>query len=180
MNYVPSQVVHTDLLGTAFGLLTAIQNCGLFLVPMMIGWFHSLTGSFTLGNLFFASLSTIGLVLAIVLHRSSASRILTLPSGPAAEMYERTIGAHGGGGVGGSYEGGENTYMGVDVNDLDDDEGEVSSHRNRHGGSESLAVEMREMKDGLLLGSATTESAYEDHDSDDNSTNDTEGDDWDV
>jgi len=98
-------LIHTDLLGTAFGLLTAIQNCGLFLVPMMIGWFRDTTGSFMLGNLFFATLSAVGLVLAIVLHRLPASRILMLPSGPAAEMYERTMG-------------GEQPYMNVELQDL--------------------------------------------------------------
>jgi cyanate permease len=56
--------------GTAFGLMTAIQNMGLGLFPFLNGWLRDKTGSYTATQVMFAGLGFAGLIFALLLLRS--------------------------------------------------------------------------------------------------------------
>jgi MFS family permease len=63
-------LIKKERVGTAFGLMTAIQNIGMALFPLLNGllrdWTHSYTGSMIM----FAGLGVVGLVFAILLKRA--------------------------------------------------------------------------------------------------------------
>jgi len=63
-------LVKKERVGTAFGLMTAIQNIGMAIFPLLNGllrdWTHSYTGSM----LMFAGLGVVGLVFALLLRRA--------------------------------------------------------------------------------------------------------------
>ena len=63
-------IVKNERVGTAFGLMTAIQNIGMAVFPLLNGllrdWTHSYTGSMMM----FAGLGVAGLVFAILLKRA--------------------------------------------------------------------------------------------------------------
>lgn len=63
-------VVEEKRVGTAFGLMTAIQNVGLGLFPLLNGWLRDKTGSYTATQVMFASLGAAGLVFAFLLMRA--------------------------------------------------------------------------------------------------------------
>lgn len=63
-------VVDEKRLGTAFGLMTAVQNLGLGLFPFLNGWLRDRTGSYTGTQVMFAGLGIAGLVFAFLLMRS--------------------------------------------------------------------------------------------------------------
>jgi MFS family permease len=63
-------VVDKKLVGTGFGLCTAIQNIGLGAFPFLNGFLRDKTGTYTATQLMFAGLGTVGLVFAILLLRS--------------------------------------------------------------------------------------------------------------
>jgi MFS family permease len=65
-------IVHKDRTGTAFGLMTAIQNVGLGLFPLLNGLLRDATKSYTASSLMFASLGILGLVFAVLLKRADA------------------------------------------------------------------------------------------------------------
>ncbi len=63
-------LVKKEHVGTAFGLITFIQNIGLALFPYLNGLLRDLTQTYTASMLMFASLGIFGLVFAILLKRS--------------------------------------------------------------------------------------------------------------
>lgn len=63
-------VVEEKRVGTAFGLMTAIQNLGLGLFPLLNGKLRDATGTYTATQIMFASLGVCGLVFAFLLLRS--------------------------------------------------------------------------------------------------------------
>ena len=74
-------VVKKERVGTAFGVMTAIQNIGLMIFPILNGKLRMLTGSYTASQIMFASLGVIGLIFAILLKRADkmAGQILEKP-----------------------------------------------------------------------------------------------------
>jgi len=65
-------IVRKERVGTAFGLMTAIQNVGLALFPLLNGLLADITKSYTASMLMFASLGFVGLIFAILLKRADA------------------------------------------------------------------------------------------------------------
>jgi len=65
-------IVRKDRTGTAFGLMTAIQNIGLGLFPLLNGLLRDATKSYTASSLMFASLGFLGLLFAVLLKRADA------------------------------------------------------------------------------------------------------------
>lgn len=63
-------VVREERTGTAFGLMTAIQNIGLGLFPLVNGFLRDKTHSYTASSVMFASLGMVGLVFALLLKRA--------------------------------------------------------------------------------------------------------------
>ena len=65
-------IVPKRAVGTAFGLMTFIQNIGLGLFPLLNGWLRDTTQTYSASMIMFASLGLFGLVFAILLKRSDA------------------------------------------------------------------------------------------------------------
>jgi MFS family permease len=63
-------IVRSERVGTAFGLMTAIQNIGLGLFPLLNGLLRDTTGSYVASQVMFASLGLVGLVFALLLKRA--------------------------------------------------------------------------------------------------------------
>jgi MFS family permease len=63
-------VVEESRVGTAFGLMTAIQNIGLGLFPLLNGKLRDATGTYTATQIMFASLGFAGLIFAFLLLQS--------------------------------------------------------------------------------------------------------------
>jgi nitrate/nitrite transporter NarK len=63
-------IVRSDRVGTAFGLMTAIQNIGLGLFPLLNGLLRDRTGDYIASEVMFASLGLVGLVFALLLKRA--------------------------------------------------------------------------------------------------------------
>jgi len=63
-------VVEEKRVGTAFGLMTAIQNLGLGLFPKLNGKLRDVTGTYTATQIMFACLGVAGLIFAFLLLRS--------------------------------------------------------------------------------------------------------------
>ena len=63
-------IVKKEYVGTAFGLITFIQNIGLSLFPYLNGLLRDLTHTYTASMLMFASLGFFGLIFAFLLKRS--------------------------------------------------------------------------------------------------------------
>jgi MFS family permease len=63
-------VVEENRVGTAFGLMTAIQNIGLGLFPLLNGKLRDVTGTYTATQIMFASLGLAGLIFAFLLLES--------------------------------------------------------------------------------------------------------------
>ncbi|MCI0419442.1 MAG: MFS transporter, partial [Acidobacteria bacterium] len=63
-------IVDKDRVGTAYGLLTMIQNIGLMVFPWLNGRLRVATESYTASMLMFASLGLVGLGLALALRRA--------------------------------------------------------------------------------------------------------------
>ena len=74
-------IVRKETVGTAFGLMTMIQNIGLALFPFLNGKLRDMTQSYTATQIMFASLGILGLVFAFLLKRSdrSAGNVLEKP-----------------------------------------------------------------------------------------------------
>jgi MFS family permease len=79
-------IVRSERVGTAFGLMTAIQNFGLGAFPWFNGKLRDITGNYVASQLMFASLGVIGLVFAILLKRADRRerRGLEVPQKAAA------------------------------------------------------------------------------------------------
>ncbi len=63
-------VVEESRVGTAFGLLTAIQNVGLMTFPWVSGYLIDTTKDYTATQVMFASLGLVGLLFALLLLRA--------------------------------------------------------------------------------------------------------------
>jgi len=63
-------LVRKERVGTAFGLMTAIQNVGMALFPLLNGLLRDLTKTYTASLLMFAGLGVAGLVFALLLKRA--------------------------------------------------------------------------------------------------------------
>jgi MFS family permease len=63
-------VVEEKRVGTAFGLMTAVQNLGLGLFPLLNGKLRDVTGTYTATQIMFACLGVAGLVFAFLLLKS--------------------------------------------------------------------------------------------------------------
>jgi MFS family permease len=63
-------IVRSDRVGTAFGLMTAIQNIGLGLFPLLNGLLRDKTGNYVASQIMFASLGFVGLAFALLLKRA--------------------------------------------------------------------------------------------------------------
>ncbi len=63
-------IVRKELVGSAFGLITMIQNIGLALFPYLNGKLRDMTHSYTASMIMFASLGFAGLIFAILLLRA--------------------------------------------------------------------------------------------------------------
>ncbi len=63
-------IVRSERVGTAFGLMTAIQNLGLGLFPLLNGLLRDVTKSYTASSVMFASLGLFGLTFAFLLKRA--------------------------------------------------------------------------------------------------------------
>jgi len=71
--------------GTAFGLMTAIQNLGLGLFPFLNGKLRDVTGTYTATQVMFAGLGGVGLIFALLLLRSDRRHGNTLEQGKKRE-----------------------------------------------------------------------------------------------
>ncbi|MBN1895062.1 MFS transporter [bacterium] len=69
-------IARKETVGTAFGLMTMIQNMGLALFPMANGWLRDRTHSYTASQIMFASLGLAGLVFAFLLKKADRRRSL--------------------------------------------------------------------------------------------------------
>lgn len=65
-------IVEEKAVGTAFGLTTWIQNWGLFLAPIGIGYLRDTTQTYTAGMVVFASLGLFGFVFGVLLKQADA------------------------------------------------------------------------------------------------------------
>jgi len=65
-------VVREERTGTAFGLMTAIQNIGLGLFPLLNGFLRDKTSSYTASSIMFAALGFLGLFFALLLKKADA------------------------------------------------------------------------------------------------------------
>jgi MFS family permease len=79
-------IVEEKRVGTAFGLMTMIQNLGLALFPWLNGTLRDHTGDFQASQLMFALLGVAGVVFAVLLLRSDrrAGGVLERPGRAAA------------------------------------------------------------------------------------------------
>ena len=62
-------IIEESRLGTAYGLMTMIQNIGLAGFNFMIGWANDLSGGYTTGMWIFSSLGFFGLFFAYLLRK---------------------------------------------------------------------------------------------------------------
>ncbi len=74
-------VVEPSRLGTAYGLMTMLQNVGLTLFNFLIGWANDFAGAgpdhpagYQLGMWLFSTLGLLGLIFAVLLHRRSGGQ----------------------------------------------------------------------------------------------------------
>jgi MFS family permease len=65
-------IVRKERVGTAFGLMTAIQNIGMALFPVLNGLLRDLTRTYTSSMLMFTSLGFFALIFALLLKRADA------------------------------------------------------------------------------------------------------------
>jgi MFS family permease len=63
-------IVRKERVGTAFGLMTAIQNIGMALFPFLNGFLRDITKTYTSSMLMFAGLGIAGMIFAVLLKRA--------------------------------------------------------------------------------------------------------------
>jgi MFS family permease len=78
-------VVEEKRVGTAFGLMTAIQNLGLGLFPYLNGKLRDVTGTYTSTQIMFSCLGLAGLVFAFLLLRADKRNGGVLEAGSGAK-----------------------------------------------------------------------------------------------
>jgi MFS family permease len=81
-------LVRKERVGTAFGLMTAIQNIGLGLFPWLNGLLRDITKTYTSSMIMFASLGLFGLVFALLLKRADAREGGGLERGESGSRME--------------------------------------------------------------------------------------------
>lgn len=69
-----SYVVPKQALGSAYGLTTSIQNMGLAVVPLLVGYIHDNSGSWVYVETFFFFIALAGIAIGIVLNISDRAR----------------------------------------------------------------------------------------------------------
>jgi len=79
-------VVEEKRVGTAFGLMTAIQNLGLAVFPYVNGKLRDVTGTYTATQVMFAGLGVVGLIFAFLLLRSDKRHGNPLEQGKNREV----------------------------------------------------------------------------------------------
>ena len=79
-------VVEEKRVGTAFGLMTAIQNLGLGLFPFLNGKLRDVTGTYTATQVMFSGLGVVGLLFALLLLRSDRRQGNILEQGRSRKM----------------------------------------------------------------------------------------------
>ncbi len=65
-------IISKQRVGTAFGLMTMLQNIGLGLFPWLSGRLRDISGDYTASQIMFSSLGVLGLVFAVLLKRADA------------------------------------------------------------------------------------------------------------
>ena len=75
-------IVKPRCVGTAFGLMTAIQNFGLGAFPWFNGMLRDKTGDYVASQIMFASLGIVGLIFALLLKRADRREGHVLDAGP--------------------------------------------------------------------------------------------------
>ena len=75
-------IVRKERVGTAFGLMTAIQNIGMAVFPLLNGMLRDWTKSYTTSMLMFSGLGVCGLVFAVLLKRADRREGGALESTP--------------------------------------------------------------------------------------------------
>jgi MFS family permease len=78
-------IVKKERVGTAFGLMTMIQNVGLAAFPALNGVLRDRTHSYTSSMLMFAGLGVLGLIFAILLKRADRRATGVLEAGTVPE-----------------------------------------------------------------------------------------------
>ncbi len=68
-------IIEESRLGTAYGLMTMIQNLGMAIFPFVIGWVRDYTGNYSAAMLVFSSLGVIGFVFSVLLTASEKERL---------------------------------------------------------------------------------------------------------
>jgi len=73
-------IVEKNRVGTAFGLMTMVQNLGLALFPLLNGWLREATKDYRASMVMFALLGCTGFVFALLLKRADkrAGNVLEL------------------------------------------------------------------------------------------------------
>jgi len=74
-------IIEESRLGTAYGLMTMIQNIGLAGLNFMIGWVNDISGGYTAGMWIFSALGFFGLFFAFLLRKEE-----TGPRGHGLEL----------------------------------------------------------------------------------------------
>jgi MFS family permease len=74
-------IVERGRMGTAFGLMTLIQNVGLMSFPYLNGYLREATGQYSYSMVMFAGLGVVALVFALVLRlgKGPSRRVLEAP-----------------------------------------------------------------------------------------------------
>ena len=67
-------IIEESRLGTAYGLMTMIQNIGLAGFNFLIGWVNDLSAGYTVGMWIFSSLGFLGLLFAFLLRKQETSK----------------------------------------------------------------------------------------------------------
>ena len=80
-------IVRSERVGTAFGLMTAIQNIGLGLFPLLNGLLRDKTGGYVASEIMFASLGLVGLTFSLLLKRADRRE------GTGLEVPQKTAGS---------------------------------------------------------------------------------------
>lgn len=67
-----AMIINPKRLGTAYGVMTMMQNIGLNIFNSLAGWLNDATGNYQAMMLMFASLGLFGLIFSILLRKSEA------------------------------------------------------------------------------------------------------------
>ena len=73
-------IVEEQRVGTAYGLMTAIQNLGLLAFPYLNGQLRDVTHGYTVSQFMFAGLGFAGLIFALLLWRADRHEGGAFPS----------------------------------------------------------------------------------------------------